>query len=303
MGTELSGKIAIITGGAGGIGRATVELFVAEGARVVIADLADEAGEALAGRLGAQAIYLRTDVSEPDAMQALVDTAVECFGGLDIMFNNAGISTRPYASFLDDELEDFDRVMRVNVLGPMLGTRNAARVMQAQGRGGVILNNASIAGTLAGHGMMTYRASKAALIQFSKSSAIDLARHGIRVNCLVPGHVRTELSSFGQAGADAELAARIEEGVNRVYLSNQLIKRRGEPDDVAQVALFLASDRARHMTGAVIPVEGGVTVGDPVNHLQDILEARSAAMSTRVAAAEDGAMNGGAIPQEHPAEA
>lgn len=168
--------------------------------------------------------------------------------------------------------------MRVNVLGPMLGTRNAARVRRRQGRGGVILSNASIAGTLAGMGMMTYRASKGALVQFAKSSAIDLARHGIRVNCLVPGHVLTGLSSFGQAGADTALAARIEEGVNAVYLSNQLIKWRGEPEDAAQVALFLASDRARHMTGAAIPVEGGVTVGDPVNHLQDILDARAAAM-------------------------
>ncbi|EZP84527.1 Oxidoreductase, short chain dehydrogenase/reductase [Novosphingobium resinovorum] len=114
--------------------------------------------------------------------------------------------------------------MRVNVLGPMLGTRNAARVRRRQGRGGVILSNASIAGTLAGMGMMTYRASKAALIQFAKSSAIDLARHGIRLNCLVPGHLRTGLSSFGQAGADTALAAGIEEGVNAVYLSNQLIK-------------------------------------------------------------------------------
>lgn len=279
MEQELAGKVAVVTGGAGGIGRATVELFVRQGAKVVIADLADEAGEALADRLGDAAIYRHTDVSEPEAMQALVDTAVHRFGGLDVMFNNAGISTRPYPSFLDDRLDDFDRVMRVNVLGPMLGTRNAARVMKAQGRGGVILNNASIAGTLAGLGMMTYRASKAALIQFAKSSAIDLAQHGIRVNCIVPGHVRTELSSFGQAGADAALAARIESGVNAVYLSNQLIKRRGEPDDVAEVALFLASDRARHMTGAVIPVEGGVTVGDPVNHLQDILDARAAAMT------------------------
>jgi NAD(P)-dependent dehydrogenase (short-subunit alcohol dehydrogenase family) len=282
---ELAGKVAVITGGASGIGRATVELFVAEGAKVVIADVADAAGEALAKALGDSVVYQHTDVSEPAAMQALVDTAVTRFGGLDVMFNNAGISTKPYPSFVDDELEDFDRVMRVNVLGPMLGTRNAARIMKARGLGGVILNNASIAGTLAGIGMMTYRASKAALIQFSKSSAIDLAQHGIRVNCIVPGHVRTELSSFGQAGADAALAARIEEGVNAVYLSNQLIKRRGEPDDVAQVALFLASDRSRHMTGAVLPVEGGVTAGDPVNHLKDILAVRADAMAVQDAEA------------------
>lgn len=279
MGQELAGKVAIITGGAGGIGKATVELFVAEGARVVIADVRDDAGQELAARLGNAAVYQHTDVGNEADSQAAVDLATERFGGLDILFNNAGISCGAYPSFLDDKLDDFDRVMRVNVLGPMMATRNAARVMAAAGKGGVILNNASIAGTLAGLGMMTYRASKAALIQFSKSSAIDLARHDIRVNCIVPGHVRTELSSFGEKGADSGLAARIEEGVNAVYLSNQLIKRRGEPIDVANVALFLASDRSRHMTGAVLPVEGGVTVGDPVNHLQDILEARASAMA------------------------
>lgn len=278
MAQELAGKVAIITGAAGGIGRATVELFVAEGAKVVIADVQDEAGGALATRLGDAALFRHTDVGSEADMQAVVDLAVERFGGLDILFNNAGMSCGAYPSFLDDRLDDFDRVMRVNVLGPMLGTRNAARAMKASGKGGVILNNASIAGTLAGLGMMTYRASKAALIQFSKSSAIDLAQHGIRVNCIVPGHVRTELSSFGEKGADSDLAARIEEGVNAVYLSNQLIKRRGEPEDVANVALFLASDKSRHMTGAVLPVEGGVTVGDPVNHLQEIFDARAAAM-------------------------
>jgi NAD(P)-dependent dehydrogenase (short-subunit alcohol dehydrogenase family) len=276
---ELAGKVAIITGGASGIGKATVELFVAEGAKVVIADIQDEAGEDLAAKLGDAAVFMHTDVSREADMQAVVDLAVERFGGLDIMFNNAGMSCGAYPSFLDDKLDDFDRVMRVNVLGAMLGTRNAARVMAKKGTGGVILNTSSIAGTLAGMAMMTYRASKAALIQFSKSSAIDLAQHGIRVNCIVPGHVRTDLSSFGEKGADSGLAARIDAGVNAVYLSNQLIKRRGEPDDVANVALFLASDKSRHMTGAVLPVEGGVTVGDPVNHLQDIMDARVAAMA------------------------
>ncbi|MCJ2179509.1 glucose 1-dehydrogenase [Novosphingobium album (ex Hu et al. 2023)] len=278
MAQELAGKVAIITGGASGIGRATVELFVAEGAKVVIADIQDAAGEALAAALGDAAVYHHTDVGSEEDMQAVVDFAVEHFGGLDIMFNNAGMSCGAYPSFLDDKLDDFDRVMRVNVLGPMLGTRNAARVMAARGNGGIILNTSSIAGTLAGMAMMTYRASKAALVQFSKSSAIDLAQYGIRVNCIVPGHVRTDLSAFKQEGADSDVTARIEEGVNGVYLSNQLIKRRGEPEDCANVALFLATDKSRHMTGAVLPVEGGVTVGDPVNHLRDIMDARAAAM-------------------------
>jgi NAD(P)-dependent dehydrogenase (short-subunit alcohol dehydrogenase family) len=273
---DLAGKVAIVTGGAGGIGKATVELFVANGAKVVIADVDADNGQKLADQLGAAAVFHRTDVSSPEDMQAVVDLASSRFGGLDIMFNNAGVSTKPYPSLLDDELWDFDRVMRVNVLGPMLGTRNAARVMK--GRGGVILNNSSIAGTLAGIGMLTYRASKAALIQYSKSAAIDLGQYGIRVNCIVPGHVRTELSSFQAKDADVGAAATIAAGVDAAYLRNQALKMRGEPLDVAEAALFLASDRARYITGIVMPVEAGVTAGDPVNHLQEILDVRATAL-------------------------
>jgi NAD(P)-dependent dehydrogenase (short-subunit alcohol dehydrogenase family) len=145
--------------------------------------------------------------------------------------------------------------------------------------GGVILNNASIAGILAGHAMMSYRASKAGLIQFSKSAAIDLARYDIRVNCIVPGHIRTTFSSFAAEGAEAEAAQRVDAAVNDVYLSNQPLKRRGTPDDVANLALFLASDRSRQMTGLAIPIEGGVTAGDPVNHLQQIFDARQEALA------------------------
>ncbi len=278
MASELSGKVAIITGGASGIGRASAELIVAEGAKVIIADVDEARGQELANRLGANTLFLRTDVSLADDVQALVDCAISHFGGLDVMFNNARISAAPFADFVDDTLLDFDRVMRVNLLGPMLGTRNAARVMKARG-GGVILNTASIAGTLAGMAMMTYRASKAGLVHFTKSAAIDLAQYNIRVNCIVPGHVRTELSSFRQPGVSEAAAAEIEAGVDAAHLANQLIKRRGDPEDVAHLALFLASERSRQMTGAVIPVEAGVTVGDPVNHLREILDVRTRAMS------------------------
>ncbi len=270
---ELSGKVAVITGGASGIGRASVELFVAEGAKVVIADMDESAGQALAESLGGNAVFIRTDVSDRAQVQAAVDLAVSKFGGLHIMFNNAGMSCGAYPDFIDDKLDDFDRVMRVNVLGPMLGTQIAARHMMKHG-GGVILQNSSIAGMLAGHAMMTYRASKAALNQFSKSAAIDLGRYGIRVNCLVPGHIRTQLSSFQQGAASDKLAA-LDREIDAVYLSNQILKRRGEPEDCAQAALFLASDRARQITGILMPVEAGVTAGDPVNHLADIMDARN----------------------------
>jgi NAD(P)-dependent dehydrogenase (short-subunit alcohol dehydrogenase family) len=274
----LQGKVAIITGGASGIGRASAELFVANGAKVIIADVQDAAGSELAATLGEAALFHHTDVASADDMQAVTDLAVAHFGGLDVMFNNAGISCAAFPQFVDDTLLDFDRVMRVNVLGAMLGTRNAARVMRAAGTAGVILSTASIAGTLAGIGMMTYRASKAALIQFSKSAAIDLGQYGIRVNCIVPGHIRTGLSSFQAEGVDAQTAHLIDEGVNAAYLRNQPLKRRGDPIDVAEAALFLASDKARQITGLVMPIEAGVTAGDPVNHLQEILDVRSAAL-------------------------
>jgi NAD(P)-dependent dehydrogenase (short-subunit alcohol dehydrogenase family) len=279
MAGELAGKVAVITGGAGGIGKATAELFVAEGAKVVIADLNAEAGTALAVGLGASAHFMRTDVADAAQIDALVDGAVRRFGGLDVMFNNAGMACAAFPHFLDDALADFQQVMAVNLYGPMVGTQRAARYMKDHG-GGVILNNASIAGVLAGQAMMTYRASKAGLIQFSKSAAIDLAHYGIRVNCLVPGHIRTELSSFSEEGAQDDVAARVEAAVTQVYLSNQPLKRRGEPRDVAEAALFLASDRARQITGIALPVEGGVTAGDPVNHLRDILAARTQAISS-----------------------
>ncbi|GAA0304143.1 SDR family oxidoreductase [Sphingomonas oligophenolica] len=276
MAGELEGKVAIVTGGAGGIGRATVQLFAREGARVLIADLNDAAGEGLADSIGNAALYQRTDVSQREQVEALIDRAVADFGRLDVMFNNAGIACAAHPHFLDDPLDDFDQVIGVNLFGPMVGTQAAARRMRAQGDGGAIVNNASIAGLLAGQAMITYRASKAALIHFSKSAAIDLAQYGIRVNCLVPGHIRTQLSSFEEAGAGADTARRLEQAIDAIYLSNQPLKRRGLPEDVAEAALFLASDRARQITGIVMPVEGGVTAGDPVNHLQDILDVRSA---------------------------
>lgn len=274
MGQELAGKVAIVTGGAGGIGRATVELFVREGAKVVIADVDVAAGEQLAASLGAQALFRRTDVAIAEEVQALVDVAVESFGGLDIMFNNAGISCAMFDRFLDDELADFHRVMGVNLLGVMLGSQRAGRYMARHG-GGSIINNASIAAHNAGFALMSYRASKAGVVHFSKSIAIDLAEYGIRVNCLLPGHIVTELNSFAEPGSSPEVAQRLQQALDPVWLSNQPLKRRGRPQDVAEAALYLASDRSAQVTGIVLPVDGGITAGDPVNHLNEIMKTRA----------------------------
>lgn len=277
MAQELAGKVAIVTGAAGGIGRATVELFVAAGAKVVLADVDAGQGEEFAARFGAAAAFKRTDVSSADDIKALVAFAVAHFGGLHIMFNNAGISGAQYPRFLDDDLQDFQRVIGINLFGVMAGSQAAARHMARNG-GGVIINNASIAGVLPGQALMTYRASKAAVIMFSKSSAIDFAEYGIRVNCLAPGHIRTPLTSFAPADASPEVAARVQQAVGAAFDVNQPLKRTGYPVDVANVVLFLASDRAAQVTGVVLPVDGGITAGDPVNHLSDIQAARARAL-------------------------
>ena len=279
MSQELTGKVAIITGGASGLGRATVELFVKEGARVVIADVNVALGEQLAAGLGASARFRITDVSNVEQVQALVDFAVSEFGGLHVMCNNAGISSAPHEHYLEDTLADFDRVMGVNVLGVMLGTQRAGRYM-AQHGGGSIINTASIAGFQAGLGVMTYRASKAAVIHFTKSAAIDLAAFGIRVNCIAPGNIRTPMSSF-DASMSEEGARRLHKAVDDVRMTVQPLKRRGTPEDVAHAALYLASDRSSQVTGMLLPVDGGITAGDPVNHLQAIMQARAEVLGRR----------------------
>jgi NAD(P)-dependent dehydrogenase (short-subunit alcohol dehydrogenase family) len=273
----LSGKVAIVTGGAGGIGLATAELFVEEGAKVVVADVNADIGEELVARLGKSAVFKRTDVSKMEDIQALVDTAVSKFGGLDIMFNNAGISGTPYPRFLDDDLQDFQRVIGINLFGVMAGCQVAGRYMSKNG-GGAILNNASIAGVSPGHALMTYRATKAAVIQLSKSLAIDFAEYGIRVNCLAPGHIRTSLNAFNTTDMTPEEVERVKQALAPVWDSNQPLKRHGKPIDVARAALFLCSDHAAQITGTLLPVDGGITAGDPVNHLKEIFDTRAKAL-------------------------
>jgi len=257
MTEELGGKVAIVTGGAGGIGRATLARFVEEGARVVVADVDVEAGRALAAEFGDVAAFHPTDVSDAEQVQALVDFTVERFGGLHVMFNNAGIAG-PMARFLNDDLADFDRIMRVNVLGVMLGSQRAARHMRANG-GGSIVNCASIAGINAGTGLAAYRSAKAAVIHLSRSIAVDLAEYGIRVNAIAPGNIETAITSY-----DMDVVTRF----------TQPLPRRGRTEDVAEAVVYLASDRSAQVTGVVLPVDGGTTAGPPASQVKLMLGAR-----------------------------
>src|SRR4051812_42505846 len=244
---ELRGKVAIVTGGAGGIGRATAKLLVDEGASVVIGDVDLDGGAALAAELGDASAFQQTDVSDLDQVQALVDAAVDRFGGLDLMFNNAGIGSS-MTRFLHDDLADFDHIMSVNLFGVIAGAQRAARHMKDHG-GGVIINNASIAAINAGPGMVSYRASKAAIAHISKCMAIDLAPYAIRVNCLTPAHIRTGITTYEMAP---------------VLRYMQPLEREAQPEDVANAVVFLSSDRAAQVTGIVMPIDGGTTAGPPL---------------------------------------
>jgi NAD(P)-dependent dehydrogenase (short-subunit alcohol dehydrogenase family) len=259
---ELDGKVAIVTGGASGIGRGIAERFLAEGARVVIADVDTDRGEELAAGLGADALFSQTDVSDPEQVGALVALAVEKFGGLDVMVNNAAVSS-PLRRLLDDDLSDFHRIMGVNVLGVMAGTRDAARHMAKNG-GGSIINLTSIGGIQAGGGVMIYRASKAAVIQFTKSSAIELAHYEIRVNAIAPGSIPTPILGKSAAGMDPEQLKEFEAKIRQGMRDDRPLKREGTPDDVAQAALYFAGDRSLYVTGTVLPVDGGTSAGKVV---------------------------------------
>lgn len=254
--TELAGKVAVVTGGAAGIGRATVERFVEEGAKVVVADVDADAGEALASALGDAVAFQQTDVADADQVQRLVDVTVERFGGLHVMFNNAGVAS-PMVRFLHDDFAEFERVMRVNVLGVMLGTQRAARHMKEHG-GGSIVNCASIAGINGGSGLVPYRASKAAVIHVSRSMAVDLAPYGIRVNCIAPGNIQTAMTSYD---------------VDAVTRFTQPLPRRGQGSDVADAVVYLASDRSAQVTGVVLPIDGGTTAGPPPSQMKLMLGA------------------------------
>ncbi|WP_029114738.1 SDR family NAD(P)-dependent oxidoreductase [Mycobacterium sp. URHB0044] len=260
MTNELAGKVAIVTGGAAGIGRGIVERFLAEGAKVVVADVQRELGEELAADAGPDAHFHYTDVGDQAQVGELVETAIEKFGGLHVMVNNAGVSSPLRRGLFDEDFAEFDKVMRVNVLGVMAGTRDAARHMATAG-GGSIINISSIGGVLAGGGVSTYRASKAAVIHFTKSAAIELAHYEIRVNCIAPGNIPTSLVKKAASGEDRERLEAFEAKIRQTMRDDRPLKREGTAEDVAEAVLYYAGDRSRYVTGTVLPVDGGTVAG------------------------------------------
>lgn len=258
---DLSEKAAVITGAASGIGLASVETFVAAGAKVVAADIQDEKGEALEARFGRDTVrYIHCDVTSRDNLAATLDLCVEAFGGLDILFNNAG--TGGTSSTVEEFDEDgFDHTIALLLKSVFVGTHLAVPHFKARG-GGAVINTSSVSAISAGYAPIVYSVCKKGVAHFSKLAAAELAKHKIRVNAILPGFIATSIfgASLGAPRAQADqMAAMIEQNAGGM----QPIGRVGRGQDIAEMAAFLASDAASFITGGEFLVDGGITVGPP----------------------------------------
>ena len=254
---QLNGKVAIITGGVSGMGRAASLLFAQAGANVVVADLNDIDGEAvakLASESGNESVFQHVDVSAEPDIEALVARATDTFGRLDIIFNNAGIGGA-IGPLEDVSVEDWDRTQAVCLRGVFLGMKHAAGPMRATG-GGSIISTSSTGGLEGSTGLFPYCAAKAAVAHLTRCAALEFANDRIRVNCIAPGGISTPIL-FGIGGSNKE---QVEAGLERF----QPYPRVGQPEDIANAALFLASDAAEFITGHTLVVDGGATAGPKI---------------------------------------
>ncbi|QUD89968.1 SDR family NAD(P)-dependent oxidoreductase [Phenylobacterium montanum] len=242
-------KVAVVTGGASGIGAATVRLFAAEGAKVVVVDMNEGLGHALTDELDeGRTHFIRCDVSDRVALEAAVKDSHDRYGRLDILFNNAGIGCFGKTPDLDPEV--WEKVIAVDLSSVFYACRAAIPLMRAAG-GGVIVNTASISGLAGDYGFTAYNAAKGAVINYTRALAIDHAREGIRVNALCPGLIDTPLTAV----------AKQMSGVLDVWLEGIPMGRAGTPEEMAKVVAFLASDDASYVTGAIMIADGGATAG------------------------------------------
>ena len=258
MAGRLSGKVAVITGACSGIGLGAVELFVAEGACVIAADLQDDKGAMLEKRFADTVRYVRCDVTVEADIAKAIGMAKDAFGGLDILFNNAGHGGTPLG-VADMTAEGWDATFALLVRGPALGMKHATPLMLERG-GGSIINTASIAGLQAGFGPLAYSTAKCAVIHMSRCAAAELSPQKIRVNAICPGLIATSI--FGASmGLPRDVADQMAARVAEVGPKIQPTPKAGLPEDIARAALYLASDDSAFVTGTHIVVDGGITVG------------------------------------------
>ena len=249
----MEGKIALITGGARGLGEAMTRLFALHGAKIVVADVLEDLGRSLCDDLNGAATFVKCDVTVEEDIRAAVNDAILKHGKLDVMCNNAGVIDRMLPSFTDYSAEDFDRVIAVNLRGAFLGTKHAARVMVPARQGSIIITS-SIASVTSGLVSPAYTSSKHALVGLVKTAALSLGQHGIRVNCVAPGPMITAMV--------ISMMPTPREGWEEFL--NTKIPLKGStmtPEDVARAALFLASDESRFVSGQNLVVDGAMTAG------------------------------------------